>query len=262
MTPLKSLLYGLFGLAIMGGVWYSAFDFLLTLDVLRPYARSLGYLQLGAFALVGFGLLGLLLEYRTTAAARATSARVDDALKAIQQEAPGKSVAEISAHEVVRRVAGPPAGNERLAKLVAQRKQQLLIDDESLADDVKLIVNYLQPLPRNAKRVLNRFRVALLIADRRGLFVSEPRVTREHIGKWLVLGERWPQLRQSLAASPEKIRVLETAPDARPQEFLDTLQALAPFYAGDDELRAFLGSEPPLGPVLRRLVHYEGVQAS
>lgn len=131
---------------------------------------------------------------------------------------------------------------------------------------------------------MNRFRVNLLIANRRGLLTVEPKVTPRQIGKWMVLLERWPQFGRSLSAVPEKMRVLEDEAVVEPKpkivdpkakiveeqssptssavqsttqdEFMQTAKSLAEPYVGDEDLRKFIRSDPLLATVLQRLVHY------
>lgn len=192
--------------------------------------------------------------------ARKASVRVAAELDKLKGETP---VAEISTQKVADSLKGTKVADDQLARLVEQRKQQLLIDDDYFREELQtLIVDYLQPLPRNAKRLLNRFRVNLLIAHSRGLLTSEPKVTAQQIGKWLVLIERWPQLGRSLSAVPEKMKVLEEQSPAPPSvaplpdAFMQTVKLLAEPYFGDEDLRKFIHSAPPLAVVLPRLVHY------
>jgi hypothetical protein len=131
--------------------------------------------------------------------------------------------------------------------------------------------------PRNAKRLVNRFRINLLIANRRGLLTSEPKITPRQIGKWMVLLERWPQLGRSLSAVPEKMKIMEddsilgpkakvvkeepsstaaAVQDASEDQFMQTVRSLAEPYVGDEDLRNFIRSDPLLATVLQRLVHY------
>ena len=209
------------------------------------------------------------LEGRSAAASRRASAHIDEELQ-IFQDRTGGSVAGVSPEDVVKSVkerTNTKVNEDQLARLVEQRKQKRLVDDQWFQAEVSsLIVDYLQPLPRNAKRVLNRFRVNMLIAERRGLFTSEPKLMPRDIGKWLVLGERWPLLRRSLSAVPEAMRRLEEdslpspAPSGQPDPFMDSIKVLAPFYVGDEDLRTFIRSQPQLAKVLPRLVHYGDVE--
>jgi type II secretory pathway pseudopilin PulG len=197
---------------------------------------------------------------------KAASKQVADALDVLKGQTP---LAEISNQTIAEQIKGSKISKDQLARLVEQHKQQLLIDDEYFRDELRtLIIDYLQPLPRNAKRLLNRFRVNLLVAHSRGLLTSDPKVTAQQIGKWLVLVERWPQLGRSLSAAPDKIRVMEDhslklptlAQPSQSDLFMDTVKLLSPFYADDEDLRKFIHSEPLLAPVLVRLVHYGEAQ--
>lgn len=211
------------------------------------------------------------IESRRSAAAQRASAHIDEELQMFQDRA-GGSLVGVSPDEVVKSVkekTNTKVDAEQLTRLVEQRKQKRLVDDQWFQGEVsRLIVDYLQPLPRNAKRVLNRFRVNMLIAERRGLFTSEPKVKPRDIGKWLVLGERWPLLRRSLSAVPEAMRQLErdSLPPAplpgQPDPFMDAIKLLAPFYVGDEDLRTFVRSEPRLAEILPRLVHYGDMEAT
>jgi hypothetical protein len=195
--------------------------------------------------------------------AKQASKRVAEALDALKSQTP---VADISTEAVAATLKDAKVSSEQLARIVEQGKQKLLIDEDYFREEVgTLIVDYLQPLPRNVKRLLNRFRVNLLIAHSRGLMSSEPKVTTPQIGKWLVLVERWPQLGRSMSADPERMVLFEeqsTAPAPEPSDaeatdpFMESVKVLSPFYFGDEDLRTFIHSDPPLAPVLARLVHY------
>src|SRR5262245_25330280 len=209
----------------------------------------------------GFVVYASVRDFLKTIQARRANEKVARVFQEIKGTTPGGDVAAISPEQVAARVTDAKVDKEHLERLAERHKQELQIDEESFQSDVRsLIVDYLQLLPRNAKRLLNRFRVNVLIADRRGLFASEPKVTTQQIGKWLVLGERWPQLRLTLSAAPEKIAVLEKDAAASPMPpgdpFMESIATLSPFYAGDEDLRKFIRSEPALAPVLSRLVHY------
>lgn len=204
-------------------------------------------------------------QLRDTREAKQASSLVDEELATA-----GHGLAGISRDELVQRVrtrAGSGVSDGQLERLVEQRRQERLADDKWLQEDVsRLIAKYVQPLPRNAKRMMNRFRVELLIADSRGLLKGGQPLTPSHIAKWLVLAERWPLLRLSLSADPQKMAELEresrdTAPrpTGPPDFFMQSLKALAPYYEGDEDLRTFIHSDPQLGDVLQRLVHYGAV---
>ena len=201
-------------------------------------------------------VVGEILKARSAMLARRANAQVAQALEQITSADPSVSVADITPQSLAGNLLGAPVSGDHLARLVEQHKQQLLIDDEYFQRELSyLIVDYLQPLPRNAKRLVNRLRVNLLIAHARGMLVTDPKVTTQQLGKWLVLSERWPQLARALSASPETMRDIEQRA-RRADAFKRSLKLLAPFYAEDQDLRQFIQSKPSLADVLPRLVHY------
>ena len=234
------------------------------------YVSVIKYVLTGVILV--FGALGVganFFDVLKAARARKVSDQVAVALNQIKQS-PGQNIAEVPTEKVAAKVAeaakDAKIDKEQLVRLVEQHKQQFLIDDEYFQRELSsLIVTFLQPLPRNAKRLLNRFRVNLLIAHSRGLLTSQPKVTTQQIGKWLVLMERWPQLGRSLSATPAKLQVLEqhAAPpvlanqdSSASDEFTDLIEILAPPYVDDEDLRKFIHSEPALAAVAQRLAHY------
>jgi hypothetical protein len=253
----SDLLSRVVGSFAISTAWYFLVGLLFQIDALKD-STVVESLQFGG--VVGAPLLTAVfffVEQTRQAEARRASAQVDEAFERLQDAAPDKDVATISNTDVAASVkeAGIKVGEDHIARLVEQRKQELLIDDEYFRRELShLIVDYLQPLPRNAKRVLNRFRINLLIAYERGLLTTDPKVSTQHIGKWLVLGERWPQLVRSLSTSPDKMKVLEGTVDQT--SFMSQIAELAPHYVGDEDLRTFIQSKPELADVLPRLVHY------
>jgi hypothetical protein len=266
---------------VVGGGWYYSLGALRRIDALKA-SRGITAAQYIGLALFSFGAIsGIVEELRKVRTRRATKQVAEEIDKITRQAGGAGSVAGVSVATVAAALT-TRVSPDHLTRLVEQQKEKLLIDEDYFRNEVgNLIVDYLQPLPRNAKRLLNRFRVNLLIAHRRGLFTSDPRVTTEQIGKWLVLSERWPQLARSLAAAPDAIGQLEAqaarplpptaeppaaasgqggahrrARKPRPDPFTESIKVLAPFYAGDADLRNFIHSKPPLADVLERLAHY------
>jgi hypothetical protein len=263
----------LIGFFVFVGAIYLIFalvGWVLPLDKHGTAATLLRGIQFWVSAvLLAGGLMVSVAEFfsvRKAARARKANEKIAAAFTEIKQNRPEQNVAEISSEAVAKSLKDSKINPDQLARLAEQRKQQLLIDDEYFRKDLSLlIVDYLQPLPRNAKRLLNRFRVNLLIAHSRGLLTSDPRVTPQQMGKWLVLMERWPQLGRSLSATPAKLQALEqhaaspvlANPDnSASAAFADLIKILAPPYLGDEDLRKFIHSAPALGAVAQRLAHY------
>jgi hypothetical protein len=273
-SPKRSALYALIAtFATVGGLAAGSFTLIglfARFEALKDYTYVIKGFQYGiAVMLMAFALRGALNAFRNTLAvakARKANEEVAEVLDKIKDQIPGRNVTEISTQAVAASLKGANVNDDQLTRLVEQRKQQLLIDDEYFREELSsLIVDYLQPLPRNAKRLLNRFRVSLLVAHSRGLLTSDPRVNAQQIGKWLVLLERWPQLGRSLSAAPEKMATLEEqsrnpgAPKSTASEtdpFMESIKILAAPYFGDEDLRTFIKSAPALAIVMPRLVHY------
>lgn len=256
----------LFGATFLGAMAYYLVGLLHNINavnnfsVLSAMVTALQVIASVAAAVAGgYDMFG---DLRRKAAARRATQLVAEAVEKVKEETPGKSAAELpSAKQIAQSVQGARVSPEHVEQLAEQERQKLLIDEVFFRKELSvLIVDYLQPLPRNAKRVVNRFRVNLLIAQRRGLMTSEPKVSAKQIGKWLVLGERWPQLGRSLATTPERMKRLEAQAKERRQPTRDpftlAIKSLAAPYVGDGDLRRFIRSDPSLAIVLSRLVHY------
>lgn len=144
-------------------------------------------------------------------------------------------------------------------ELLQEEIQAHVADESELRKEAEEeIMNYLPPLPRNAKRALNRLRLLLAIAYERKMFGDSSGITAKHIGKWAVLSERWPELAHELSLHPDTMDALERkAGQPKKTVFEKYLSGLTPDYATDAALRKFCRSQPTLGPIMTRLVHFE-----
>ncbi len=134
---------------------------------------------------------------------------------------------------------------------------QLVNESELMAEAWKTVLVYLPRLPRSAKRLLNHLRLTLFIAHGRGIFGGRPVLRPAHVGKWVVLRERWPELAQRLTREPDRLATLESAV-ANPCGFEAVLALLEVEIRSAAALREFCGKSPKnLGKVLRRLVHFQ-----
>ena len=100
--------------------------------------------------------------------------------------------------------------------------------------------------------MVNHLRVLLVVAHEREMFGGRPPLTAQHLGKWVVLGERWPELARLLKIQPERIRDFE---EKSPGEMGGLLTETGLGELASPELVRFLAEEPALGGVLERLVH-------
>jgi hypothetical protein len=265
-VPRQDLLSAVVSSFLAAGAVYVASGFLLQVEALAgvPYQTAI---RIGLAVVAALMTVTVLYgDLRDKARARAATAQVDEELKNRAQGQDAGTVAGVSTSDVAATVSGNPVKDTHLERLVEQRKQQLLLDKNTLRPELSYLVDNWQPLPRDVKRGLNRFYLSYLIAYNRGLLTTEPIVSGNQLAKWLVLSERWPQLGRALATWPQRIEVLERDAGMRPapgerDPFKGMLGTLAPLYLDDEELRRFITSEPQLSAVLPRLVHYGAAQA-
>jgi hypothetical protein len=94
-------------------------------------------------------------------------------------------------------------------------------------------------------RLRNQVRLAVIVAEERGLFEEGSPVTPAHLAKWVVLSDMWPEEVDALDRDPDLVQRLETEP------FADALKSR--------ELFEFLRTEPALHPVVRNLLQMSPV---
>jgi hypothetical protein len=147
-----------------------------------------------------------------------------------------------------------------LEDLVRERIQHRLSDDSEFMKEAQAeVMDYVEPLPRHAKRLLNRLRLLLFVAHERGMFGGNPALSPRHIGKWAVLCERWPELAQALSINPKIMAGLENVATHGA-----TVRMAAPMYAGDAVLGQFFepGNRTKLADVMERVVRCAPSDAS
>jgi hypothetical protein len=145
----------------------------------------------------------------------------------------------------------PAERRETITKRCLRRS--FLDDSELKRQATRTVLAYLPPLPRSVKRMMNHLRILLVVAHERGMLGGEPELRAEHLGKWVVLNERWPELARRLKTSPSSLAALEEAADETALQ--SELERLAPDEQGGELLFRFLDEDPKFGPVLERLVH-------
>jgi hypothetical protein len=111
-------------------------------------------------------------------------------------------------------------------------------------------------VPRRAKRMVNHLRLLLLVAAKRDMFGGSPPLEAFHLGKWVVLLERWPELGRALRADPSVMALIEEAASTDPGALQDVLHRIVPDVASSAGLAAFLQDETKLAGLVERLVYY------
>jgi KAP family P-loop domain len=147
-----------------------------------------------------------------------------------------------------------------VAVRLRQDKEERRITDESeeRKQGEAAILKFLAPddVPRRAKRMVNHLRLLLLVADKRKMFGGVPPLNGAHLGKWIVLLERWPELGRALRADPGVMAVIEEVARTDQRALQDVLQRIAPDVIASADLAGFLQDETKLAGLIRRLIYY------
>jgi KAP family P-loop domain len=162
----------------------------------------------------------------------------------------GLALVEKAVHDSM----GTSVGPGLIEDLVREGVQRRLSDNSEIMREARAeAMNYIEPFPRHAKRILNRLRLLIFIAHERRMFGGEPPLSARHIGKWSVLCERWPELAQSLSSRPELMTRLE-----HEAQYEAAINSAVPAYAKDATLREFClsGRGPKLASLMNRIVHF------
>lgn len=116
-----------------------------------------------------------------------------------------------------------------------------------------MILGLLPPLPRMAKRLLNRLYFLLVVAWSRNL--SGDVVTPEQLGKWAVLLDQWPTAARAIIRNPGLAAELESLVDQE-DTFIAKCTGCTPRLARDiPGLRRFFSTRPLIGDVAGNLVY-------
>ncbi len=143
--------------------------------------------------------------------------------------------------------------DEQLARKLVQ---SYLVDyAEELTPVEDVILCYPPPLPRAAKRMLNHARLLTRIARDRQLFGGDPELVPAHLGKWIVLQERWPTFAAAVLDRPRLLNSCEQ--DTHPASIGTSLSSWSAKLPHGDAFRELIASDPPLGEVIERLIHFE-----
>ena len=142
------------------------------------------------------------------------------------------------------------------AKLVADRVARYFTQESAVRAEAEAgMVEFLPLIPRSAKRMMNHLRLRLYVSIRREMLGDGSQLTPRHLGKWVVLEERWPELVRGLAENPDKLTKLEEAEDVA--TLASRLEALGLDAEPSDDLVRFVRADPRLGVVAEQLIFLE-----
>ena len=94
------------------------------------------------------------------------------------------------------------------SRLIEQRARRVKVEQLVMEGSGELS-SYLPGLPRSVKRVANRHYLLASVAVSRDMIGGTPPLTAQHLAKWAVVMERWPELAEGIIAQPSLAGELE-----------------------------------------------------
>jgi hypothetical protein len=113
--------------------------------------------------------------------------------------------------------------------------------------------DHVRPLPRDTKRLLNRMRFLLSLAIQRDLLRTDSALDVDHLAKWALLTERWPNLVAAVVVEPGRLGEFEAATNDA-ETLAASVAKVAPGVRVGGDLQRLLASSPPLASVCKHLV--------
>ena len=224
------------------------------------WVTVVGFIHVAAITLWSIGLVVGLISSIVRGARRVTARRASREIDAAIREEGPPTESDVS--ELQSKMFESAAAKRSNPELVYQRMQRYLTGTILRKEAEDETLRFLPPLPRSAKRVLNRLRVLLVVAMGRRMLGGDPNLAPRHLGKWTILLERWPQLGEVLVSNPlraqEILVKLESAmTDA---ELSQTLASQGLRTESGDELFRFLSEGPVMSSVVERLIYCTPVE--
>jgi hypothetical protein len=134
---------------------------------------------------------------------------------------------------------------------IKEAESYLTVESSETAAVEEYLQRYPPRFPRGAKRMLNHARLQTKIARERGMFGGSPELTAEHLGKWIVLNERWPEFAVAVATRHHEIGTES-----------DLVDLYGETVSENRELRKLLDDRPELAGVLERLIFFTPAAAT
>jgi hypothetical protein len=260
--PWRTLLWAAGGIA---GFFLAAAILIAVTDALiggppNAWVTVVGFILVAAITLWSIGLVVGLIGSIVRGVRRVTARRASREIDAAIREEGPPTESDVSGLQ--SKMFESAAAKRSNPELVYQRTQRYLTGTILRKEAEDETLRFLPPLPRSAKRVLNRLRVLLVVAVGRRMLGGDPNLAPRHLGKWTILLERWPQLGEVLVSDPlraQEIMVkLESAMTAA--ELSQTLASQGLRTESGDELFRFLSEDPVMSPVVERLIYCTPVE--
>jgi hypothetical protein len=139
--------------------------------------------------------------------------------------------------------------------LVQRRVQHYLVEASPARREAEAELLRNPPdLPRTAKRMFNQLRMLFAVAVNSGMLDDKTELTPAHLGRWIVLQSKWPDLGQALTVNPDRMQQLQAS--TTPDDLQDQLGSIGVQVPDTEELLRFVQAKPTLGHVLNRLLRY------
>ncbi len=113
----------------------------------------------------------------------------------------------------------------------------------------QFIERYPPRFPRGAKRMLNHARLLTKIAREREMFGGVPELTPAHLGKWIVLRERFPQLVEQIASRHAALAEREELSEPSIKQLVGNQCSW--------ELTRLMEEPPQLALLVERLIYFQ-----
>ena len=205
----------------------------------------LGVIMILAWIGAGAGTFYLWFRNRR---ARKSTAKIDET---IRENVWGSSEARVETitHAVTQSI------TTASSRLVEQRVRRATVE-ELVTEGSGELSSYLPGLPRSVKRVANRHYLLASVAVCRNMIGGSPPLTAQHLSKWAVMMERWPDLAAEIIDRPTLAGELERGArsDEGPSRE-ETLSELLPVGISQrEELVRLLRDPTSIAAIADRLV--------
>jgi KAP-like P-loop domain-containing protein len=190
--------------------------------------------------------IGTAIQWLANRRTRRSTVKIDETIRGAVAS-PGEASVETIKRMVERSIKS--ASSSLIEQRTRRAKVEQLVNEGSGE-----LMRYLPGLPRSVKRVVNRHYLLASVAVSREMVGGTPPLTPQHLSKWAVLMERWPELAAQIVARPTLACELEQL--ARSPERSDHAMLLGRLPAGiaqRDDLIRLLEDAVSFGAVTDRL---------
>jgi len=156
-----------------------------------------GYWGLLTFLLWTVAGIGTLHQGQKKRRTRKSTAKIDETIRDNARSRSESNVQTISA--VVASAS---------SRLVEQRLRRANVE-QLVSEGSGELSSYYPDLPRSVKRIANRHYLLASVAVSRNMIGGTPPLTAEHLSKWAVVMERWPELAEEIIDRPSLAGELE-----------------------------------------------------